>query len=505
MAKNKALVIGVSEYPIAAWRLPAVAGDVREIAALLSSKHGSFHGHSVTVLTDDKATKNSVLDALREVFETAAADDTVFVYLAGHGSADTRDGSFYFIPHDTNGLDLSETAVPLSNVRELFNASKSNRAFMWLDFCHSGGIIERDLPTSDQDNQIIERTLEVVQGKGKLIFAACTPDQKASESQLLGHGFFTAALLDGLKGAAAVHGEVTANSLFDYIDRTMGNARQRPMQFGQMTGRLVLMHYDGAAPAPTRPIPSPTARTATNNSGRWVLLEGSFFEANSVTEKSDGTLTLEIKTENSEEEATIRRLKPDKYRSESIAFAHGNIGLRVKVADLNGVSSGGKQAWTVTLKPEDIEYGGGMMEVTYRTDSGTFSPADFARMRAGRLLLNDPPPISGNEVGNHIDRIERAMMESHIRGPSSGVKVEECIIQRAHQSFGDNPHFLKLARLMAVYFIRCAAIAEEILEFTLGPVQNGGVSINFRGRRSRVASNVDPAIIEIEGECPLNC
>ena len=38
-------------------------------------------------------------------------------------------------------------------------------------------------------------------------------------------------------------GEVTVNSLFDYIDRQMGGDRQRPMMFGQMTGRVVLMHY----------------------------------------------------------------------------------------------------------------------------------------------------------------------------------------------------------------------------------------------------------------------
>ena len=40
----------------------------------------------------------------------------------------------------------------------------------------------------------------------------------------------------GLKGGAAKRGEVTVNSLFDYIDRRMGSDRQRPMMFGQMTG-----------------------------------------------------------------------------------------------------------------------------------------------------------------------------------------------------------------------------------------------------------------------------
>ncbi len=37
-------------------------------------------------------------------------------------------------------------------------------------------------------------------------------------------------------------GKVTVNSLYDFIDRKMGSDRQRPMMFGQMTGRIALSH-----------------------------------------------------------------------------------------------------------------------------------------------------------------------------------------------------------------------------------------------------------------------
>jgi len=36
---------------------------------------------------------------------------------------------------------------------------------------------------------------------------------------------------------------VKVNSLFDYIDRKIGSDRQRPMMFGQITGRVVLMYH----------------------------------------------------------------------------------------------------------------------------------------------------------------------------------------------------------------------------------------------------------------------
>ena len=41
--------------------------------------------------------------------------------------------------------------------------------------------------SGSDDKEVIERTLKVAQGQGKLIMAACTPEQKAYE---LGHGLF---------------------------------------------------------------------------------------------------------------------------------------------------------------------------------------------------------------------------------------------------------------------------------------------------------------------------
>jgi uncharacterized caspase-like protein len=158
--------------------------------------------------------------------------------MAGHGEVVGCD--YYSIAHDTNAQDIPSTGVPLQRIKQIFDASPSQRAFLWLDFCHSGGIIPRDLTAEPGDEAVISRDLKVIQGQGKLIIAACTAAQKAYEQ---GHGLFTEALLNGLQGAAANKGEVTINSLFDYIDKQMGSDRQRPMMFGKMTGRVVLMHH----------------------------------------------------------------------------------------------------------------------------------------------------------------------------------------------------------------------------------------------------------------------
>ena len=235
--RERALVIGISDYPPPIRNLPAVANDVREMATLLGSDKGQFRAQNVLRLTDAEVTSQKVIEAFQTTFSKVQPDDSVFAYMAGHG--EVVGGNYYFIAHNTNAQDIPATGVPLKTIKAAFDASPSQRAFLWLDFCHSGGIIPRDLTAEPDDPEVISRALKVVQGQGKLIVAACTASEKAYEEK---HGLFTDALLRGLKGEAANKGEVTINSLYDYIDRRMGSDRQRPMMFGQMTGRVVLLH-----------------------------------------------------------------------------------------------------------------------------------------------------------------------------------------------------------------------------------------------------------------------
>ena len=174
--REKALVIGISDYPPPIRKLPAVANDVREMAKLLSSDQGQFPSQNVRSLADGEATQKAVLDGDRSAPSRASqADDAVFAYMAGHGEVVA--GEYYFIAHDTTAQGIAINGVPLKRLKAAFDSSPSQRAFLWLDFCHSGGIIPRDLEAEPDDREVISRTLEVVQGQGKLIIAACTPSQ----------------------------------------------------------------------------------------------------------------------------------------------------------------------------------------------------------------------------------------------------------------------------------------------------------------------------------------
>ena len=141
--REKALVIGISDYPPPIRKLPAVANDVREMAKLLGSDQGQFTSQNVQSLADGEATHKAVLEAIDSTFSRVEADDAVFAYMAGHGEVVA--GEYYFIAHDTTAQGIAINGVPLKRLKAAFDSSPSQRAFMWLDFCHSGGIIPRDL------------------------------------------------------------------------------------------------------------------------------------------------------------------------------------------------------------------------------------------------------------------------------------------------------------------------------------------------------------------------
>src|SRR5207344_296444 len=73
--REKALVIGISDYPSPIPKLPAVANDVREMAKLLSSAQGQFPAQNVRCLADREATRQSVLDGIEGTFSGVQADD----------------------------------------------------------------------------------------------------------------------------------------------------------------------------------------------------------------------------------------------------------------------------------------------------------------------------------------------------------------------------------------------------------------------------------------------
>lgn len=494
---NKALVVGISKYAPECNDLPAVAADVREISKLLESPKGAFSEVGVDVLTDGKATRASILAAAKAAFTKSANDQTSFVYLAGHGHVEG--GQYYFIASDSVIGQLATTGVPLKEIKAMFDACQSENVFLWLDCCHSGGVLRARGGATPADKQVMARELQVVRGKGRVIIAACGEDQSAMEDSRVGHGLFTHALLEGLRGKAEYLGEVTATSLFDYIDHQLNNPDQRPSLFCESYGRIVLMHNPQAAAKPTRttagssPTKAKGVSSNVGNSGNWVMIGEQFFNAKKVEHRPDGNIVVELTTKDAEGDAAVRRLKPGQYGGPAVPYAHRNDACDATVKNVSSESTSAGHTWKVELSPSESRHH--YHEIgSYQEGNRTYSADDISQMRARFLLLDEKPAVARG--GGFRDY-------SLVR--STVTQVDEIALSPISKAFKSSPtqSWRQRARLAAIYSLKMSGVVEDILDLTIGPVKGGTVAVKFRGRCRRRASNVDPVEIEVTGECKV--
>lgn len=286
------------------------------------------------------------------------------------------------------------------------------------------------------------------------------------------------------------------------VEQAMNVAEQQNLEHVSQLTASLSRPLPGQPPTPASPIPPCDAsQLVVADSGRWLLLDTKFYEGDTVRQTATGEWVAEIQSTGAEDDAYLGGLKPQHFaRSRPIAFAHRNDGFLAAVKSVESVSRGGQQVWIVSMIPEDIHYG---MDMAYQATGKLYTPDDFARLRAGRILLNDPPPLK-DDHRSAFDRTNEIMLESFIRGSNNPVSVERCIVQVIYQGFkGDSERFLRLARLASIYFLKAGNVAEQILDLTLGPIREGKVHVRFRGRRRQAPSNVELVVIETEGECPL--
>jgi class 3 adenylate cyclase len=242
------------------------------------------------------------------------------------------------------------------------------------------------------------------------------------------------------------------------------------------------------------------------SSGQWVLLQEHFFEVETYSQNPDGKLTIQIPSKSVEDDATLQSLRPNLEQSQLLKFAYQNDGLLVKVKSVEAFSRQDYKIWTLTLEAKKIKADAHALEQTCKGRKQFYSADDIARLKARRLLLNDPPKLQMLQDAQIFSPAlaEREMLENLIKSSTTPVSIEDCVIQSLYPMYKDRPRLLmELARLKAIFFLKAAGIVEQVLELSLGPINDGKVHVRFRGRRRQVYLDIEPTVIEIEGDCPL--
>lgn len=269
-----AVVIGVSRYKDPG--IPALQFAERDAQAmrdfLLSPTGGNFAADKILYLVNEDANLKNIRTALYTFLTAPRADDLVFIYFAGHGSADPNDRrNLYLLPYDTEIYNMGGTAFPMWEIQDVFaRVIKARRIITLTDACHSAGISGSSAPVvstarrpsgqhrdlqlepagNAAGNNLFNQYLVRYAGEGRrAVLTASDVSETSLEGDLWGggHGVFTYFVLEGLQGRADRNGDgiVTAGELFDYVRAEVSAAtkqQQNPTALPGLARDLPLAH-----------------------------------------------------------------------------------------------------------------------------------------------------------------------------------------------------------------------------------------------------------------------
>lgn len=204
--QSHALLIGITNYGDDRLNLLTPAEDVTRLGNFLNNKCGMI----TQIITNRNATKGQVAESLQKMVMRAKVGDKVFVFVSGHGGVDP-DANGWLLMADKQQLYYKEMI-------EIVLQSPANEFFFFIDACHSGSLMA-----------LAYKEQKTWKGKHINFCVACREDETAAESAWINKGFFSMALIKGLRGKADQNGDrkVTLRELHNYVKKDVEERAKR--------------------------------------------------------------------------------------------------------------------------------------------------------------------------------------------------------------------------------------------------------------------------------------
>jgi tetratricopeptide (TPR) repeat protein len=230
-AKRWALVIGVDKYQDPQISpLKGSDNDARLIADALV-RYAGFPQDQVILLSTDQPlerqpTRVNILRRLSNLSTAVPKDGLLLISFAGHGME--RGGQAFLLPADAQVSDqisfLEETAISVNRVKERIKETGVGQVVVLLDACRNDPGGRADAPnnlsaayTNGFNFDIRNREVQAF----ATVYATGI-GQRAYEYTEKKQGYFSWAIVEGLKGGAANDkGEVTLSQLVKYVQETV--------------------------------------------------------------------------------------------------------------------------------------------------------------------------------------------------------------------------------------------------------------------------------------------
>jgi hypothetical protein len=209
------VIVGINRYRNAVLNLTFAEPDALGMKEFFQTEAVKrlFREIHVYALLNDQATGTNIRSLFDDVAKKAKPQDTLLIYLAGHG--DTAGDEWYFIPHNVLTpeikAELKRDGISNMAIGETIKRCKAQKVFVMIDACKSGKLIQTLRSTEER-----KALVQLARSTGTYIVSASTDQQYAAEIRQLGHGVFTYTLLEGLQGKGGQK-KVTVEGLIHYV------------------------------------------------------------------------------------------------------------------------------------------------------------------------------------------------------------------------------------------------------------------------------------------------
>ena len=219
MPLRRALLVGLEEYDHGFPVLKGCVEDANRMAKVLSTHDDGSHNFDIQIMTSPGKGVVS-RSALREKWINLFNDfdGDVLFYFSGHGMPLSTAG--YLITQDGTMYD---PGLAMNELVALANQSTARSVLIILDCCYAG--LAGNLPGQSRSKGNVER---VDIREGVTLLAGSSSNEQAR--MIAGRSVFTDLVIGALEGGAAnVEGEITAASIYAYVESSLGAFDQRPI------------------------------------------------------------------------------------------------------------------------------------------------------------------------------------------------------------------------------------------------------------------------------------
>lgn len=189
--KTYALLAGVSNYGDPNINLSNTTKDVKRLNTIFKSQE-----FVTAMITSQNANHDNIVKKLQAIVRLAKPDDKIIFFFSGHGSPGG------FVPSDRSFFNYQELV-------DILKKAKAKNVFCFIDACMSGSV--KNISANNFGNG---------NNNPRICFMTSSDANELSrESSLVGNGFFTKALIKGLKGMSDKNTDksITLGELYNYI------------------------------------------------------------------------------------------------------------------------------------------------------------------------------------------------------------------------------------------------------------------------------------------------